>query len=123
MMGNQTMKQVVIGTQYTVEVMQGGLKGKCVYAKYGYPFVEDAEMEIDRMKFKYQADGVDTTDYLYVIRPVDQCDWVYDDEYIKEIEAYATNLYLKDHDPVDDGLLHFVSGFIEGVLAREEERV
>jgi hypothetical protein len=75
------------------------------------------------MKFKFAQDGVDATNYLYVIRPVETYDWVYDDEYIKELEAYATNLYLKDHDPVDDGLLHFVSGFIEGVLAREEERV
>jgi hypothetical protein len=122
-MGNQMMKQVVVGTRYTVDVMQGGLQGKCVYAKYGYLYVEEAQAEIDRMKFKFAQDGVDTTDYLYVIRPVETYDWVYDDEYIKEIEAYATNLYLKDHDPVDDGLLHFVSGFIEGVLAREEELV
>jgi hypothetical protein len=48
---------------------------------------------------------------------------VHDDEYIKELEAYATNLYLKDHDPVDVGLHSYVDGFIEGVLAREEELI
>jgi hypothetical protein len=122
-MGNQIMKQVVVGTQYTVDVYKGGLDGKCVYAKYGFQYVEDAEMEIDRMKFKFASDGVDTTDYLYVVRPVDRCDWVYDDDYIKELEAHATNLYLKDHDPVDVGLHSFVNGFIEGVLAREEELI
>jgi len=42
---------------------------------------------------------------------------------IKRLEAYATELYLKDHDPVDDGLFSFVNGFIEGVLAREEELI
>jgi hypothetical protein len=45
------------------------------------------------------------------------------DEYIKRLEEYATELYLKDHDPVDVGLFSFVSGFIEGVLAREEELI
>jgi hypothetical protein len=122
-MGNQMMKQVVVGTRYTVDVMQGGLQGKCVHATYGWFSTEDAEEEIRRIKYRFAFDDVDTTDYLYVIRPVETYDWVYDDEHIKEIEAYATNLYLKDHDPVDDGLLHFVSGFIEGVLAREEELV
>jgi hypothetical protein len=40
---------------------------------------------------------------------------------IKRLEAYATELYLKDHDPVDDGLDQFVEGFIEGVFAQREE--
>lgn len=122
-MENQMMKQVVIGTQYTVDVFDGGIKGKGVYATYGWADPDEAQAEILRIKHKFATEGVDTTDYLYVIRPVDQCDWVYDDDYIKELDAYATNLYLKGHDPVDDGLLHFVSGFIEGVIAREEERV
>jgi hypothetical protein len=122
-MGNQIMKQVVVGTQYTVDVYKGGLDGKCVYATYGWADTDEAESEIVRLKFKFAKDGVDTTDYLYVVRPVDRCDWVYDDDYIKELEAHATNLYLKDHDPVDVGLPSFVNGFIEGVLAREEELI
>ena len=124
-MGNQTMKQVVIGTQYTIDVWDGGYSGKCVYATYGLPTAEEAEYEIDRLKRKFATDGVDTSDYLYVIRPVDKCDWVYDEDYIKELDAYARNLYINklDHDPVDDGLESFVSGFIEGVIAQEEERV
>ena len=121
-MGNQIMKQVVIGTQDTVDVMQGGIKGKCVYATYGWADPDEAQAEILRIKHKFATEGVDTTDYLYVIRPVDQCDWVYDDEYIKKLEAYATNLYLKDHDPVDVGLEPFVAGFIEGVISQQEER-
>jgi hypothetical protein len=40
---------------------------------------------------------------------------------IKRLEEYATNLYLKDHDPVDDGLGQFIEGFIEGVFAQKEE--
>ena len=42
--------------------------------------------------------------------------------YIKKLEEYATNWYINEmgNDPCDDGLLSFVSGFIEGVLAREE---
>jgi hypothetical protein len=123
MMGNQIMKQVVIGTQYTVEVMQGGLKGKCVYAKYGYTSTDEAEMEIDRMKFKYQADGVDTADYLYVIRPVDQCDWVYDEDYIQELREHALKLWEKGYAHCAEGKEYFVDGFIEGVTAQQEERV
>ena len=42
-------------------------------------------------------------------------------ERIKRLEEYATNLYLKDHDPVDDGLGAFVEGFIEGVFAQQEK--
>jgi hypothetical protein len=122
-MGNQVMKQVVVGTQYSVDVYKGGLDGKCVYATYGWADTDEAESEIVRLKFKFAKDGVDTTDYLYVVRPVDRCDWVYDEEYIKELEAHATKLYLKDHDPVDVGLPSFVNGFIEGVLAREEELI
>jgi len=47
------------------------------------------------------------------------------DDYIKQLEAYATELYINklDHDPVDDGLFSFVYGFIEGVLAREENAI
>jgi len=122
-MGNQIMKQVVVGTQYSVDVYKGGLDGKCVYATYGWADTDEAESEIVRLKFKFAQDGVDTTDYLYVVRPVDRCDWVYDEEYIQELEAHATKLYLKDHDPVDDGLPSFVNGFIEGVLAQQEEKV
>jgi hypothetical protein len=117
------LKQVPKGESFTVDVMKGGIHGKCVYAKYGYLYVEEAKAEIDRMKFKFAQDGVDTTDYLYIIRPVETYDWVHDDEYIKELEAYATKEYLKDHDPVDVGLHSYVNGFIEGVLAREEELV
>jgi hypothetical protein len=117
------LKQVPKGESYTVDVFDGGLQGKCVYAKYGYLYVEEAKAEIDRMKFKFAQDGVDTTNYLYIIRPVETYDWVHDDEYIKELEAYATKEYLKDHDPVDVGLPSYVNGFIEGVLAREEELV
>ena len=124
-MGNQIMKQVVIGTQYTVDVMQGGLDGKCVHATYGWGSTEDAEEEIRRMKYKFAFEDVDTTDYLYVVRPVDRCDWVFDEDYIKELDAYARDLYINklDHDPVDDGLESFVSGFIEGVIAQQEEKV
>lgn len=124
-MGNQIMKQVVIGTQYTVDVMQGGIKGKCVYATYGWADPDEAQAEILRIKHKFATDGVDTTDYLYIIRPVDQCDWVYDDDYIKELDAHARDLYINkmDNDPVDVGLEPFVSGFIEGVIAQQEERV
>ena len=42
---------------------------------------------------------------------------------IKLLEAYATNLYLKDHDPCDDGLGAFIEGFIEGVFAQQEEEL
>jgi hypothetical protein len=42
---------------------------------------------------------------------------------IKRLEAYATELYLKDHDPVDDGLGQFIEGFIEGVFAQQEEEL
>jgi hypothetical protein len=117
------LKQVPKGESFTVDVFDGGLAGKCVHAKYGFVHIEEAKAEIDRMKFKFAQDGVDTTNYLYIIRPVETYDWVYDDEYIQELEAHATKLYLKDHDPVDDGLPSFVNGFIEGVLAREEELV
>ena len=122
-MGNQIMKQVVIGTQYTVDVFQGGLQGKCVHAEYGFKSTDEAEYEIRGMKKRFEADGVDTSDYLYVIRPVDRCDWEYDEDYLKELDAYARKLYLQDHDPVDDGLESFVNGFIEGVLAQQEEMV
>ena len=124
-MGNSIWKQVVIGTTYTVDVHKGGLDGKCVYATYGWSSVEDAEEEIRRIKYKFAFDEVDTTDYLYVIRPVDKCDLVYDDDYIKELDAYARDLYINklDHDPVDDGLEPFVNGFIEGVIAQQEEKV
>jgi len=124
-MGNQIMKQIVVGTQYSVDVYKGGLDGKCVYATYGWADTDEAESEIVRLKFKFAKDGVDTTDYLYVIRPVDKCDWVYDDDYIKELDAYARDLYINklDHDPVDDGLEPFVNGFIEGVIAQQEEKV
>lgn len=42
--------------------------------------------------------------------------------YYKKIEKYAREYYINelDHDPCDDGLESFVSGFIEGVFAREE---
>ena len=76
------LKQVPKGESFTVDVFDGGLAGKCVYAKYGYLYVEEAKAEIDRMKFKFAKDGVDTTNYLYIIRPVETYDWVYDDEYI-----------------------------------------
>jgi len=55
------LKQVPKGESYTVDVFDGGLQGKCVYAKYGYLYVEEAKAEIDRMKFKFAQDGVDTT--------------------------------------------------------------
>ena len=44
---------------------------------------------------------------------------------IKRLEIYARDLYINklDHDPVDDGLEPFVSGFIEGVLAQQEEKL
>jgi hypothetical protein len=124
-MSESAMKQVVIGTQYTVDVMQGGLGGKCVHAKYGFNSTAEAQYEIRGMKKRFEADGVDTADYLYVIRPVDKCDWVYDKDYIKELDAHARDLYINklDHDPIDDGLEYFVAGFIEGVLAQQEERV
>jgi hypothetical protein len=124
-MSGSIMKQVVIGTQYTVDVMQGGVRGKCICITFGHASTEDAQSEIVRLKHKFAQDGVDTSDYLYIIRPVDQCEWVYDDEYIKELEAYARDLYINklDHDPVDDGLGAFVEGFIEGVMAQQEERV
>ena len=44
-------------------------------------------------------------------------------ERIRRLEAYATDLYLKDHDPVDDGLGAFIEGFIEGVFAQQEEEL
>ena len=124
-MSGSIWKQVVIGTQYTVDVWDGGLSGKCVHAKYGFNSTDEAEYEIRGMKKRFEADGVDTSDYLYVIRPVDRCDWVFDEDYIKELDAYARDLYINklDHDPVDDGLESFVSGFIEGVIAQQEEKV
>ena len=44
---------------------------------------------------------------------------------IKRLEAYARNLYINQmgNDPVDDGLEPFVSGFIEGVFAQQEENL
>ena len=44
---------------------------------------------------------------------------------IKRLDAYARDLYINkmDNDPVDDGLEPFVSGFIEGVLAQQEEKL
>jgi hypothetical protein len=122
-MGNQIMKQIVVGTQYSVDVYKGGLDGKCVYATYGWADTDEAESEIVRLKFKFAKDGVDTTDYLYVVRPVDQCDWVYDDEYIQELRQHALKLWEKDNDPDGDGKECFVDGFIEGVLAQQEEKV
>lgn len=122
-MGNQIMKQVVVGTQYSVDVYKGGLDGKCVYATYGWADTDEAESEIVRLKFKFAKDGVDTTDYLYVVRPVDQCDWVYDEEYLQELRQHALKLWEKDNDPVGVGKECFVDGFIEGVLAREEELI
>ena len=124
-MGNSIWKQVVIGTTYTVDVHKGGLDGKCVCITFDHASAEDAQAEVVRLKHKFATDGVDTADYLYVIRPVDKCDWVYDDDYIKELDAYARDLYINklDHDPVDDGLEPFVNGFIEGVIAQQEEKV
>jgi hypothetical protein len=123
-MGNQIKKQVVVGTQYSVDVMQGGLQGKCVHAKYGFNSTDEAEYEIRGMKKRFKADGVDTSDYLYVVRPVDRCDWVYDDEYIKELDAYARKLWETKHGSLlDAGAQDFVNGFVEGVLAQQEERV
>ena len=124
-MSDSIWKQVVIGTQYTVDVWDGGLSGKCVYATYGWADTDEAQAEIARLKRKFVTDGVDTTDYLYVVRPVDKCDLVQDEEYIQELDAYARDLYINklDHDPVDDGLEPFVNGFIEGVIAQQEEKV
>jgi len=117
------LKQVPKGESYTVDVFDGGLAGKCVYAKYGYLYVEEAKAEIDRMKFKFAQDGVDTTNYLYIIRPVETYDWVYDEGYLQELRQHALKLWEKDNDPVGVGKECFVDGFIEGVLAREEESV
>lgn len=41
--------------------------------------------------------------------------------YIKKLEEYARDWYINkmDNDPCDDGLEPFITGFIEGVLARE----
>jgi hypothetical protein len=117
------LKQVPKGESYTVDVFDGGLQGKCVYAKYGYLYVEEAKAEIDRMKFKFAQDGVDTTNYLYIIRPVETYDWVHDDEYIQELREHALRLWEKDYAHCEEGKEYFVDGFIEGVLAREEELV
>jgi hypothetical protein len=117
------MKQVVVGTQYSVDVYKGGLDGKCVYATYGWADTDEAESEIVRLKFKFAKDGVDTTDYLYVVRPVDRCDWVYDEEYIQGLRQHALNLWEVDNDPDGVGKECFVDGFIEGVFAQQEEKV
>jgi len=44
---------------------------------------------------------------------------------IKRLEEYARDWYINkmDNDPCDDGLEPFVTGFIEGVLAREDGEV
>mgnify|MGYP003335642040 CR=1 FL=1 len=117
------LKQVPKGETFTVDVFDGGYQGKCVHARFGFISANEAHAEIANIKHMFATKGVDDADYLYVVRPVQTCDWVFDEEYIKEIDTYARNLYLKDHDPVDDGLESFVNGFIEGVLAREEELI
>jgi hypothetical protein len=117
------LKQVPKGESFTVDVFDGGLQGKYVHARFGFVHIEDAHAEITRLKHKFATDGVDTTDYLYIIRPVETYDWVYDDEYIQELRAHALKLWEKDNDPVGIGKECFVDGFIEGVLAREEELV
>jgi hypothetical protein len=50
-------------------------------------------------------------------------EWVYSNEYIQELRQYALKLWEKDNDPVGIGKECFVDGFIEGVLAREENAI
>lgn len=117
------LKQVPKGETYTVDVFDGGYQGKCVHARFGFISPNEAKEEIERLKYMFATKGVDTTNYLYIIRPVETYDWVYDEDYIQELRRHALNLWEKDNDPDGDGRECFVDGFIEGVLAREEELV